>query len=289
MRIHLIHNPTSSSHDSHRLKALEAAFTAAGAEVVQGISSPLQACRIDDRADRVVVVGGDGTVRHVVAAIRASARTLPLAIYPGGLVNLLHRELQSPTEPAAFAEMALAGQTVHPAFAAMSGAGDFLACASVGPDSHAVAALSETLKRRIGRFAYVFAFLGVLWRWPRPRLQLRVDGEPWTAEAVFIAKGRYYAGPWSFAPDARVESPLLHVVALPRLTRGVFLRFALALLLGRAPPASICRSASCREITIETAPGSPAVPLQADGDLQGSTPVRIALDTEPYRVCRPAR
>jgi diacylglycerol kinase family enzyme len=286
MRIQLIHNPASGTHDPQRVEALAAAFRAAGATVLPGLSSPQHACRVDARAHRIVVVGGDGTVRHVAASIRASGRELPLAVYPGGTVNLLHRELGSPTEPAAFARMVMAADAPSPAFAAHGTHGDCLVCASIGPDSHAVAALSEPLQRALGRLAYVMAFLGVLWRWPRPRLQLCVDGEQWAAEAVFIAKGRFYAGPWSFAPEARVEAPVLHVVALPRLTRWVFLRFALALLRGLPPPAALCRTAMCREICIDAAPGSPAPPLQADGDLLGTTPARFTVGMQPYGVCR---
>lgn len=284
MRIQLIHNPASGSHDPRRVDALRTALQAAGAEVIDGLSSPAQPCRIDRTADRVVVIGGDGTVRHVVAAIKASGLDIPLAIYPGGTVNLLHRELLSPTDPAGFAHMVCADGAIRPHYAAHCGAGRFLACASIGPDSYAVAALSERLKHLIGRLAYLVAFLNVLWRWPRPQLRLRIDGREQAAEAVFVAKGRFYAGPWSFAPAARLDAPTLQVVALPRLTRWIFFSFMLALLLGRRLPARHCVETTCRELLIDSAT---PVPLQADGDAQGETPVALRLDPQAYSLCRP--
>jgi diacylglycerol kinase family enzyme len=162
----------------------------------------------------------------------------------------------------------------------------FLACASVGPDSAAVTALSEPLKRVIGRLAYVVAFLGVLWRWPRPKLRLRAVGIDLPCEAVFVAKGRYYAGPWSFAPAARLDAQRVHVVAIEHLTRWNFLRFMVFLLLHR--PLAGRQGFACFEtdsLNIECATGAP---LQADGDAAGACPATIAVLPAPTVFARAA-
>jgi hypothetical protein len=52
----------------------------------------------------------------------------------------------------------------------------FLACASVGPDSRAVAEVSLALKRRIGKLAYAAAFGRILFDWRRPRICRRPPG-----------------------------------------------------------------------------------------------------------------
>ena len=73
----------------------------------------------------------------------------------------------------------------------------FLACASVGFDANAVAAVSPGLKARIGRLACLVALLTLLRRWPRQQLQVTADGKSFTAEAVFVLRGALYAGPWA--------------------------------------------------------------------------------------------
>jgi diacylglycerol kinase family enzyme len=159
----------------------------------------------------------------------------------------------------------------------------FFACASAGPDSFAIARLSTALKRRIGRAAYLVALGGVLRRWPRPRMVLTADGASHTCEAVYIAKGRYFAGPWSLAPEARLTDPALHVVALKTARRRDFLRFAWALL-RKCDPASLpgVIALRCQALTLEC--DSP-VPVQGDGDIVASLPAEVALTGETVAFC----
>jgi diacylglycerol kinase family enzyme len=125
-----------------------------------------------------------------------------------------------------------------------------------------------------------------MWSWPRPRLRLRTGGREIDCEAVYVAKGRWFAGPWQFAP-ARLADPRLHVVALPALTRLRFLHFVALLLLGKLPQGRagyVCLQ--CATLEIESrAPH----PLQADGDPMGHAPARLAVDPLPWdAVCEPA-
>jgi diacylglycerol kinase family enzyme len=139
-------------------------------------------------------------VRHVAEALVTSRRDLPVAIYPAGTINLLAREGGCERRPDHLAEALIHGATrLHNPVRV--GTAMFFACASVGPDSLAVEMVSSSpLKRHIGRFAYVAAMGSLLCRWPRHRLRLSANGASWECEAVYIAKGCYYAGAWSFAP-----------------------------------------------------------------------------------------
>jgi diacylglycerol kinase family enzyme len=138
-----------------------------------------------------------------------------------------------------------------------------------------VAGLNPRLKRLIGRAAYGVAFLDVLIRWPRPKLRLEANGDTIDCEAVYIAKGLYYAGPWSFAPHAAADDPFLHVVALRRARRRDFAHFMWALLTRRdlSGGANLVRF-SCSALSLE---GAGAPPLQADGDIVATLPVTIAI------------
>jgi len=65
----------------------------------------------------VLIVGGDGTFHHVLNGV--SARPVPFGFLGTGTINVLSRELASPREPEAFADMVLAGKAVEvPSFRA---------------------------------------------------------------------------------------------------------------------------------------------------------------------------
>ena len=57
--------------------------------------------------DRVVAVGGDGTVSGICYALRYTG--VPIVVYPAGTANLVALNLKVPTDPTALAEMTLDG------------------------------------------------------------------------------------------------------------------------------------------------------------------------------------
>ncbi len=278
-RVQLFYNPTSGSFSPRGLKELVDSFAAEGAEV---IATPSVDCRpvVHPDATHVCIAGGDGTVRHVAASVAQCGRTLPVAIYPSGTINLLAREGGFTGGATACVRRLLNSEPGQPHHPVSIGETLFFACASIGPDSLAVARVSGRLKRIIGRFAYVATFLPILWRWPRPRLRLALDNDrTFECEALYIAKGRYFAGPWSFAPQARVADSVLHVLALPTARRRDYFAFLWAMA-RQSDPGRLkgAKTFTCTSLLIE---GDSAVPLQADGDIVATCPVKISLQTPP--------
>ena len=275
--IQLFINPTAGSASDRRVAALKDTFELAGAHVILTPtgSDPLT---VAENATHACVVGGDGTLRHVAAAVRRCGRSIGMSLYPAGTVNLLARECDYRIDPIGFVQRVLAGKprTHHHG---LIGTLPFFTCASVGPDSYAVAGLSPALKRRIGRLAYGWSFLRLLVGWPRPALRIRHEGGLLACEAVYIAKGRFFAGPWSFAPEAAVGDPTLHVVALTRATRLRYARFLWALL-RHQPPSQVPGVVhfTCSSLTIEG-----DAPVQADGDIVARLPVEIGIDSATLR------
>jgi diacylglycerol kinase family enzyme len=268
--VQLFVNPKAGSASRKRVAALVRAFEAAGARVI------LDQTEVAADATHVCAVGGDGTLRHIAAAIGRAGRPVTLSIYPTGTVNLLARECDYRLDPVGFASRVLAGRTrMH--HVGLIGTTPFFTCASVGPDSYAVAAVSTGLKRWVGRLAYGWSFLTLLIRWPRPRLRVVHDGRETACEAVYIAKGRLFAGPWSFAPNAAVDDPLFHVVTLGRVTRLLYARFLWRLVAGR----SVATLPGATHFTCTTLRIEGDAPLEADGDIVGQLPVEIRIDPVP--------
>ena len=273
--VQLFYNRAAGGHCPRRLDALRAGFEARGARVILSESGPGLGIEIGAEASHVCAVGGDGTLRHVASALARSGRALPLSLYPAGTVNLLHRERPCATDPVGHASRLLGdsdGGLLHPARLNDT---CFLACASVGPDSRAVAGVSPPLKARIGKLAYLVAFAAILRDWRRTRIRLAWEGGALDCEAFYVAKGRYFAGPWSFAPEASVAEPRLHVVALTRARRRDFARFAFALWRGR--PVDRLPGVAAFTCTALTAESDRPLPVQADGDAVATLPVTIAI------------
>jgi diacylglycerol kinase (ATP) len=280
MRIALVYHPRMARARLVKVALLARVLQARGHITSHHDSMAFDAPRDAPRADLVCVCGGDGTAQLVIAQQADPAALPPLAIYPTGTINLLARELGYPADPVQFAaRLEQAGAALPVPLAAINGRA-FLCCSSVGADAHAVAALSEDLKARIGRLAYVAAMARVLLRWRRHPIEVEHDAGSFTAEAIFILRGRFYAGPWTLDHAASLAEDHMRVVALPTARRRDVARLALHALLGGKRPAAHWHLVATRRLSLR---GTEAVAVQIDGDHAGTTPLDIAMTGQAVR------
>lgn len=231
--------------------------------------------------DAIVAAGGDGTFNAVASGIAGAPRAL--ALLPFGTANVLAREIGLPRRPRRLAEL-IAGGTAQPIWPGRVGDRLFIMMAGAGFDAEVVAGVDPGLKRRAGRVAFAWALLQLLWRYRPHELEVRIDDAEFRAAAVIAARGRFYAGPYVLAPEARLDEPLLHVVLFRRSGRVAALRYLFALFLGRLPARDDIAIVACRKAFV-TAPQP--VPVQADGEIVGATPVVLAVADKPLYLIRP--
>ncbi|WP_324262603.1 diacylglycerol kinase family protein [Altererythrobacter sp. H2] len=272
MKMDLVYNPTAGSFRPRRLDQLVEAFRAFGIDARPMATSP-EGARLSGDADLVCVHGGDGTLRDTVQAMGGAVATVPLAIAPAGTINLVARELGYHRDPARLAAQIAAAWELGSkswVYSPLHRLGEMpiVSCVSIGPDSHAVAAVSGTLKRRIGRYAYVVAMMRLMRRWPRDPLSIRgelADGTPFSceAEAAIVSHGALYGGPFKLSARASLLSDSVELITINRSTR----RSALALTGAAMLHLSVDRLGlaeirTCRRIEFDRC----VSPVQVDGD-----------------------
>ena len=271
----IAYNRTSGSFDQRQLDQLCAAFSAAGS-----VCQPVDSYGDDllvlvPKAAHICVVGGDGTLRDVVARLRNLADLPPISIYPAGTINLVARELSYPRNIEKFVARVLHGGAPRRLYLGLLNQQAMLVCASIGPESYAVAGLSEKLKARIGRFAYLAALGKLLYNWPRPALSVQADGVMYECEAAYLLNGRYFAGPWRVSRAADMSVPVFQLLLLPRARRRDYLRLMLsvAIIPALASKTWLRLAVSSVEITANA-----ALPVQVDGDITAVLPITITVD-----------
>lgn len=237
MKLDLVYNPVAGSFRRSRLDALVAAFERRGVSVTL-LPTTREGVQLSGSADLVCVHGGDGTLRDTVQALGSRAGEVPLCIAPAGTINLVARELGYARDPDRLAAQVCAAWERGPASwtrAPLYTLGDMpvVACLSIGPDSHAVAQVSGTLKRRIGRLAYAVAMLKVMRDWPRETMAITgelADGTPFACEAaaVIVSHGALFAGPFRLSPSASLTADAVELIVLERPTRRRIAAFTAA-------------------------------------------------------------
>jgi len=224
----------------------------------------------------VVAAGGDGTIAEVANGLAGSDAAL--GVIPLGTANVIAHEWGLPFTPAAIAETLASGRrrALHPLRARFGDGSSrlVLQMLGVGLDSAVVAALNGALKRRIGKGAYVLETARQVLTWPFPSLALCLDGEATDTAQVIATKGRYYGGRLLLAPHARADQPGFIACLFAKRGRLAAMRAGLALPLNLLPRCGGVTQRPARSLQILFL--SPAdLPVQADGDLIGRTPVAV--------------
>jgi YegS/Rv2252/BmrU family lipid kinase len=247
--------------------------------------------------DVVVAAGGDGTINEVANGL--SGTGVALGIIPLGTANVLAIEAGIPRDPVKAAQVIATGQprvlrmgeVRASAETPLGGPRRFVMMAGAGFDAHVVDTVDLDLKRRTGKFAYVWRTLKSALTYDFPEVAVRVEtpdgriSDHAVATAV-VCNGKHYGGPFVAAPRADISADTFQVILLPRPGLANVARYAVALAMGRLPhlPEVTILEAAKVDITVKG-----AEPLQADGDTVAHMPVTIAMAPDAVNLIVPAR
>jgi diacylglycerol kinase family enzyme len=225
-----------------------------------------------DAIDRLVVVGGDGTLHEVVNALPPPL-PWPVALVPVGTANLVARDAGLPLRgsPERFARIALEGRR-WPVDLLETDRGLVLAVAGVGLDAEIVAAVARARRGQAGGYL----------RWVRPIAKAFLDYEPPDLEvvvddgpavrggAVVVQNTLCYGGLFTLHPRARLDDGRLDVVVFVQASRRDWFRVVAEAFTGRLAKDRGVRLLSGTRVVVRSA--RPA-PVQMDGDPAAATPL----------------
>lgn len=243
-------------------------------------------------AERVVAIGGDGTVNEVVNGFfdEAGAPIAPeatFALLPFGTGGDFRRTIGMPTELGAAARVIAEGRrrridVGRLAFTTPSGARAhrmFANIASFGV-SGVVDRLVNESSKRLGRLSFMLATARATWAYRNQRVQLVFDGAERveaTINTVAVANGRFFGGGMMVAPDAELDDGRFDVVAMGDLGFGDLLKSGRRLYKGTH--LSMAKVTARRARVVEAEPLEPGgvVELDVDGECPGRLPARFEL------------
>lgn len=173
--------------------------------------------------ERIVVAGGDGTLRAVVEAVADS--DVVLGILPIGTGNILARNLKLPVnslESCAHRSLSKAEHRIDLGVAkvidtqGMTHQYLFTGIAGLGMDARLMAATDKKRKRQIGWIAYLEASLRFL-PLKFERFEVVVDEQPprvLKSYSLLVGNAGWLPGAISMMPDARLDDSRLDMAAI---------------------------------------------------------------------------
>lgn len=256
----------------------------------QGDLATLARDAVQDGAELIVAVGGDGTVNEVVNGI-IGAGGAELAVIPRGTGRDFVRTYGIPGDLDDAIDIAASGATravdvglvSYRTWAGTDGRGYFANVASAGISGAIAKRTNESSKALGGRLSYYWATVTVFVRWRTGEMHVSVDDEVRRGKMidVVVANGRYLGGGMMMCPEAEPDDGLFDVLVIGDVTKRDLAFTLPKVYRGKHLPHPRLEPLRGRVVTIET---DEPLPIELDGEQPGTTPVRFEIVPKALRV-----
>ena len=290
MKPFIVANPVAGNADTEELRRLldehlpgweYEIFETTGEEKISEVVAEALARGFD----LIVAAGGDGTVSGVAAGL--VNQQVPMAILPIGTGNALARELGIPLNLEEAIQLmvgdfdirAIDGMWVKGWLSVLS--------VGIGITSMTMQETGREQKHRFGLLAYLWTGLLQLSGLSLNRFELEIDGKikKVRASEVFISNSRVVGvKPFNLGEDVRPDDGMVAVCAVRARTAWDYLRVVAQLATGRRRRREIDCEGAWRSVKVRS---SRQLPVQADGEVVGSTPVEVKVVPAAVRVIVP--
>lgn len=260
---------------------MKTAFTEAAGDAVRIVREAIAA-----GAERIVAVGGDGTVNECVNGF-APGCPAQLGVFPAGTGGDLARSIGlSKTTGDCTERLVDLGRVTCSGRNGGQVVRTFLNIASMGSSGLIVDKVNATSKRFGAKASFVFGTLKGLAQYENQRVRVSVDGEvaaEVVANTVAVANGRYFGGGMKIAPDARLDDGLLDVVVIGDIGMAFFVRYSGRLYAGTHTTMPEVLVFKGKQVVVEPL-GTDAMLLETDGEQPGQGPATFEVLPKALRL-----
>lgn len=242
----------------------------------------------DHGVDRILMWGGDGTVRRCINTILEEGYDdVAIGVLPAGTSNLLARNLDIPIDLRGAVEVAVHGEPRALDVGRMNDE-HFAVMAGTGFDALMIREADDGgLKDRFGRLGYVWA--GVRHTGVSPaHAEIEVDGQPWysgDASCVMIGNVSRILGGVPAFPDASPTDGKLEIGVVEARKPSDWMRVLASAALRRTDKSPLTQNVSAENVTIRL---DRTLPWEVDGGDRDRTDwYDVCCLSDAVRICQP--
>lgn len=277
----LIYNPAAGKlrRDSERTLQRTIGALGGGTETIlfptqgPGQAGELARKAVQDGADLILVLGGDGTINEALQGLVDTQ--VPLAVLPGGTANVLAMELGLGSRLERAAQRLADCQPQRIAVGKLTGARCgtryFLLMCGLGLDAEIITGVDPGLKAKTGKLAYWASGFGHLTRRVAP-LEIRIDGQEQICGFALASRVRNYGGDLEIASRASLLDDRFHLVWFDGSSPLRYSGYMLAVSMRQVLHLPGVHQAQVSSLELLT-----EAPSQVDGEFIGREPLKIEV------------
>jgi diacylglycerol kinase (ATP) len=249
---------------------------------------------VDDGAELLVVVGGDGSVNEVVNGI-AQREGVEVAVIPRGTGWDFARSLGLPRNTDRAIEVARSGHArtidlghaTYRTWAGGEGRTWFANVGSAGMSGAIAQRANDTSKALGGKVSYLWATLAVFARWQNSEVEVNIGGETRRGRMhdVIVANGPFIGGGMKICPDADPADGTFDVLLIGDITKRDLLLTMPKIFRGTHLPHPRAELLRGSEVRVDS---EQPLPIELDGEQPGTTPAHFEVVPRALRVRVPA-
>lgn len=257
-----------------------------GVKFTQGPGQATELARqaVQEGYDRVVSLGGDGTLNEVGNGLVGTDAAL--AVIPAGRGNDWVRTTGVPTDPAEGCRLAFEGRLARMDVGLARGYRYFFNAAGFGFDAEVCARVNK-YGQRFPKLSYIRGVFDTLFHFTGVPVDVEIDGEARRLDRVLLLEvgiGRYFGGGMQIFPEADVADGLFEIAWGENLSRAELLRLVSLIYSGKHVGHPKVRMMRGRKLAAD----SPhEVVIQLDGDVVGRLPVTFEIVPSALNVVLP--
>lgn len=283
-KILIVFNPTAGRGKRTLVDAVVSHLTQANCDVnvydTQSAGDAVQYLQsYTQPVDLIVAAGGDGTTNEVLNGMIGKEH-IPLGIISTGTANVLAQELNMPSSAKAIANILIHGKT-KPVYPCRLNDKRFIMMVGIGYDAWVVNGTSTTLKKSVGKGAYVWSMFKYVLPYGGKQYQIDVDGKEYKVPSMIVTNGKKYGGNFTISQRADISAPTMQALIFTSSNRLTMLGYMLAMVFGIMEKCSTLISIPAKKIKVTSE--HPDV-LQADGDPAGQLPATMEIEEHPIHV-----
>ena len=248
-----------------------------------GGATPLVKWGIEHGYDRIIAVGGDGTVNETVNGIIGSKAVL--GVVPGGTGNDFIRSISSTKNTDQYILDVIHGEVKSIDLGLCNGQ-YFINMASTGLDTQVVMHTEKVKKYFSGSAAYLIAAPFSILSYKGWDMKIQIDEETVQDKTllVAIANGRYYGGGVMPTPDAKLDDGFFDLCHVKHLSRPRIFQLLPKYIKGKHMNLKEVYLTKGKEITITC---DSDFPLNLDGEITMTSKASFKIINNAISIVRP--
>ncbi|MGX7172563.1 diacylglycerol/lipid kinase family protein [Enterococcus ratti] len=240
----------------------------------------------DFQADTLIIIGGDGTIHHIVQAFQKKLDRYQVGLLPGGTVNNLARVLEIPLEKEDAAKIILEGHVRKIDYGKVNDE-VMISTLTIGILADTAVWISQKEKQRYGSWIFVKRFLQLLLKNRHYHLDIKTEKERWRGKAqlLTVTMSNSVGGYTNFDDSASPDDGMFHVTIIPSLDIFRFGFYLPRLMKGKIYSVPGITYLTASQIHVQAR--EKKVGTRTDGDATDDLPIKLAVIPKGLSVFAP--